>query len=416
MTESAAEDGTGAGTGSVPFISRVRLKNYKSIASCDVRLGPLTILVGPNGSGKSNFLDALAFMSRAVATTPAEAIESRGGLAEILRRVPDKTDSFSISIQIAIPAGPSLYSRIDMAYEFEIGSSEKRGLRDFEVISEVGELRTNGQSWRFRVARGRVEIESPGVKLGSAGYEPDRLYLLVAAGQVPFGPVFAGMRAMPFFNFVPEIIRRPQQPTTGATLGLRGEHLGDVLSALSVEGRAYKERIDAYLQSIVPGLVSIDPLDAGQYVTFSMRANTGNDGHDIEFASNSMSEGTVRAAAVLAALFQPWALEGRVRLIGIEEPEAALHPAAAGVLFDALTEASEHVQIIATSQSADLLDREEIDASIIRPVVMRDGLTIIGEVDYASRKIAQEKLYTLGELMRGNQLSPSPPDVSDQEA
>jgi len=45
----------------VPFISRVRLENYKSIESCDVWLSPLTVLVGPNGSGKSNFLDALSF-------------------------------------------------------------------------------------------------------------------------------------------------------------------------------------------------------------------------------------------------------------------------------------------------------------------------------------------------------------------
>jgi predicted ATPase len=86
MTDSPAEDGTAA-VRPVPFISRVRLKNYKSIAECDVRLGPLTILVGPNGSGKSNFLDALAFLSRAVATTPAEAIDERGDLHEILREL-----------------------------------------------------------------------------------------------------------------------------------------------------------------------------------------------------------------------------------------------------------------------------------------------------------------------------------------
>jgi hypothetical protein len=80
------------------------------------------------------------------------------------------------------------------------------------------------------------------------------------------------------------------------------------------------------------------------------------------------------------------------------------------VLFEALTEASEHVQVLATSQSADLLDREDLDVSDIRPVTMRDGLTIIGEVDDASREITKNKLYTLGELMRGNQLSPAPAD------
>src|SRR5579859_8295646 len=86
----------------LPFISRVRLKNYKSIAECDVRLGPLTILIGPNGTGKSNFLDALAFLRRAVATTPYEAIDERGGLAEILRRVPEPAESFSIEVEAAM--------------------------------------------------------------------------------------------------------------------------------------------------------------------------------------------------------------------------------------------------------------------------------------------------------------------------
>ena len=134
--------------------------------------------------------------------------------------------------------------------------------------------------------------------------------------------------------------------------------------------------------------------------------DTSVDGESFEFGSETMSEGTVRSAAVLAALFQPESLDGRLPLISIEEPEIALHPAAAGVLFDALTEASEHVQVIATSQSADLLDREDLDPAVIRPVAMQDGLTVIGEVDDASREIVKEKLYTLGELMRGNQLLP----------
>lgn len=106
------------------------------------------------------------------------------------------------------------------------------------------------------------------------------------------------------------------------------------------------------------------------------------------------------------ALFQLAAIDGRIQLIGIEEPEIALHPAAAGVLFDALSEASEHVQVLVTTQSPDLLDRDDVEVSMVRAVTMRDGLTVIGAVDQASRQIVRDKLYTLGELMRGNQLSP----------
>jgi predicted ATPase len=413
MTEPAADDGASAPAG-VPFISRVRLKNYKSIASCDVRLGPLTLLVGPNGSGKSNFLDALAFLSRAVATTPAEAIESRGGLTEILRRVPDQAGSFSIAIEATIPAEPPALP-MQVAYGFEIGLSKERGGPGFDVISEDCELHSDGQIWRFQVNLGRAMIEPPRERRGLAVYDSDRLYLLVAGGQAPFASLYTGLRTMPFFNFVPDVIRAPQRPTTGTALGRRGEHLGDVLNALEIDFPWYKGRIDAYLQSIVPGVASVDPLYLEQYVTVSMLANTGSDGDAVGFSSSAMSDGTIRAAAVLAALFQPSTLEGRVRLIGIEEPELALHPAAAGALFDALTEASEHVQVIATSQSAELLDREDLDISMIRPVTMEGGVTFIGEVDSISREIAEEKLYTLGELMRRNQLSPEPSEHGSPE-
>jgi predicted ATPase len=45
-----------------PFLRRVRMRGYKSIAFCDVDLQPLTILVGRNASGKSNFIDGLSFL------------------------------------------------------------------------------------------------------------------------------------------------------------------------------------------------------------------------------------------------------------------------------------------------------------------------------------------------------------------
>ena len=69
-----------------PFITRVVLRNYKSIGLCDVQLGNLTFLVGPNGSGKSNFLDALRFVSDSVRFSLDHALRDRGGINEVRRR------------------------------------------------------------------------------------------------------------------------------------------------------------------------------------------------------------------------------------------------------------------------------------------------------------------------------------------
>jgi predicted ATPase len=230
------------------------------------------------------------------------------------------------------------------------------------------------------------------------------LFLPVAGTQGSFAQLYSGLTRPRFYHFRTANLRRPQRSSRHAVLRRHGEGLGDVLAALSADYGSTKARVDAYLSAIAQGATGIEAHDVGGYKAVVLNANVN--GEVFEFGSEAMSEGTVRSAAVLAALFQPDSLDGRLPLIGVEEPEIALHPAAAGVLFDALTEASEHVQVISTSQSADLLDREDLDPDVIRPVTMRDGLTIIGEVDDASQEIVKQKLYTLGELMRGNQLMP----------
>ena len=401
MSETPAEYGTAAGA--VPFISRLRLKNFKSIAQCDVRLGPLTILVGPNGSGKSNFLDALEFLCRAVATSPNQALEERGGLESVLRQVPETCNSFSIEVEAAVPWWPAS-PEITARYEIEIGRAQD-STRGITVLHESGVLRGPDGTATFSSSAGRADLSPAGEHShGVATIEPDRLFLPVAGTQGTFAQLYTGLTLPRFYHFRTESLRRPQRSSRRAVLRRHGDGLGDVLATLSADHRPAKARVDAYLSAIAHGATGIQARDAGDYKTIVL--NTSVDGEDFEFDSEAMSEGTVRAAAVLAALFQPESLNGRLPLVGIEEPEIALHPAAAGVLYDALTEASEHVQVIATSQSADLLDREDLDPGNVRPVAMRDGLTIIGEVDDASQEIFRQKLYTLGELMRGNQLSP----------
>lgn len=388
----------------VPWLRRVRITNYRSIADCDVTLGPLTLLVGPNGAGKSNFLEALGFVADAVATTPYQAVEARGGLEEILRRVPEPTDSLSISLDVTVPWGPSPGQWAQGSYGFEIAHSSSSGRWPIEVAREKCELRWEDRVERFRVEHG--EVEDPRALNGGGTIERDRLYLSPASARPNLGPLFGLLQGMQFYNLDASTLRQPQARNDGAVLGGHGEHLPDVLGELGTNHPAVKQRFDDYLAAVVPGVEGLDRQHVGTYVAVKMRQRTGRNGAEVTFGPDAMSDGTIRAAGILAALCQPWVLNGRVSLVGIEEPELALHPSAAGVLFDALTEASERVQVIASSQSADLLDRDDIDPAVVRAVTSQDGQTVIGELDDASRLILKEKRFTLGELMRGNQLSP----------
>src|SRR4051812_43782798 len=91
----------------LPFLRRVRIRGYKSIAFCDVTLEPLTVLVGRNASGKSNFLDALAFLRDALAINIGEATKLHGGWQSLhSRSSPEKT--IEIEAEVGISPLPSV--------------------------------------------------------------------------------------------------------------------------------------------------------------------------------------------------------------------------------------------------------------------------------------------------------------------
>lgn len=98
-------------------------------------------------------------------------------------------------------------------------------------------------------------------------------------------------------------------------------------------------------------------------------------------------------------------LTNRVRLVGIEEPETALHPAATAALMDAIREASETTQIIITTHSAELLDHYDPAMDQLLVVQNHLGDTEVGPLDRASRQAIEDHLYSPGELLRLDQLS-----------
>ena len=242
---------------SIPFIKRVRLENYKSIESCDVRLSPLTVLIGPNGSGKSNFLDALSFVARALDTNLSTAIDERGGLPELLRRVPYATDSFSIELAVA-----TLWGSLPVTgnYGLTIG---RHGGTSFEVVREDCDLQWNGNrgSWRRQGSSVR-EGSGPPVAI----IEPDRLYLPLAGSQLPagglpggptttvptpFSELVRGLRGMRFYSLGLDELRQPKPKSAGALLGHHGEYLADIVGTLARDHREHKERLDAYLAAVL---------------------------------------------------------------------------------------------------------------------------------------------------------------------
>lgn len=390
----------------IPFINRVRIDNYKSIAHCDVALGRFTVLLGLNAAGKSNFLDALRFVRDALVQGPAEAVAARGGWEEVLRRVPAPATSCMIGVEFQLPtiadgAGPWVGRyEITLAPPTMSGAGRDAG-PGVRIRREFCEMHRPG-------AKGRAEAETERflVRDRTGTGRRQRLLELSRMGEEePFAGLHETLMEMFFYSPDLSVLReaRPNTPVFG-TLGEDGGELGPALAAL---GEQERDRVSQYLGVIVPGVVEVAPTDpSADYIAARISFAPDGETEPHVFRAESMSEGTIRAIGLLTALFQPNARDGWIPLIAIEEPELALHPLAAGALYDALTEASEYVQVLATTQSAELFDRKEADLSAIRVVAAEHGVTVIGEVDPVSRSIVADGLATTAELLRSDQLRP----------
>ncbi len=375
------------------FINRVILKNYKSIAVCDVQLQPLTFLVGRNGSGKSNFLDALRFVADALNYSLEHAIRDRGGINDVRRRSRGHPNHFSIGLEF------NLRNNLTGHYTFSI-RSRPRG--KYEVQTETCIF----QKEYFKVDNGNVTASSVKVTPAAA---TDRLYLVNASGLPEFRPVYEAFSRMGFHNLNPDIIRDLQAPDPSGVLTRDGSNLTSILNQLSP---SVKKDIEEYLSSVVPGVRSVDVEKLGFKETLEFRQQVAGDKDPWRFLANNMSDGTLRVLGILVALFQgDQDAQKHVPLVGIEEPEIALHPAAAGVLLDALRDAAHKTQVIITSHSPDLLDNKDLDVDSILAVEAQDGNTIIARVDEASRSVVYDRLFTTGELLRLDQLQPDPISV-----
>lgn len=379
------------------FLTRVVLRNYKSIASCDVRLGPLTYLVGANGSGKSNFLDALHLVRDALSSSLDNALRERGGLTEVRRRSsgPGRPNHFGVRLEFRLRNDKTGY------YAFNVGALPKGG---FEVQTEECVI-SDGPF--FQLDRGKLNQSS---EPSFPSVTSDRLALVSASGLPVFRPVYDALTSMGFYNLNPKLIRELQKPQDGRLLKPAGENIASVIGYLSPQAI---QIIEEYLQTVVPTVHDVKRKLIGPMETLEFRQEMAGSKRLSKFLAQNMSDGTLRALGVLTALFQG-DREQAPSLIGIEEPETALHPAASNALREALQRASSQTQIIVTSHSPDLLDGDSVVADSLLAVVANGGETRIAPVDEASRVALRDHLFSAGELLRLNQLAPDPAILKDQ--
>jgi predicted ATPase len=346
------------------MIERIQIENFKSLRHVDLALGALNLFIGTNASGKSNFFDALRVL---------QGIGNGFTISEILDGKPKSATS----------------ERWDGIRGGSAGACFAGGEQGGEISITVSGRRADKplQTWEFMIAfspaEGRVTKER--LKVGGDIYNSDPV-----AKNLPTDPVFevryyGGAQARPphlkfersrpvLGQFAkgngkwkksdaelasevalllantqrvdphPAELRRYSQAHQIQRMGEHGENFAALVKTLCQDAKA-KDAYLSWLRQLRPAEVEdVGTLSGAVGEPLFMLKEGGK-----AFSALVLSDGTLRFAAITAALFQP-DLPG---LMTIEEIENGIHASRVRLLVELLRNraSSGKTQIMATTHS-----------------------------------------------------------------
>jgi len=370
------------------YIEELRLSGFRAFENARLRLDDLTVLVGHNGSGKSTLLDALEFVRDALSDSMENALDRRGGIQALQHRGARSGD-ISIAIKLRLPSGEDALPILDWSaiYGFRVGP--KRGGLGFAVKDECLLVNEIGAPEDWTPAR-LLTRPSPSLRLP-----------LLADDEPMFRPLLdilrAGIRA---YNLSSAAIRAEPPVSRASTLTRNGDNAGDVLHRLQRNKRDL-DWVVRHLSAITPEIAGLKASTAAgrRLIQFIQRRGKGSTSR---FNIGDMSDGTLRCLAILLALRQ----SPTPALTCIEEIEDSVHPAALGVLLDAISASTERGQVLITSHSPEVLSHPAITPERVRIIEWRNGRSQVFHPSPGSHEMSKPP-RSVGSLLRSNALFPA---------
>jgi predicted ATPase len=168
-----------------------------------------------------------------------------------------------------------------------------------------------------------------------------------------------------------------------------------------VQPREY-QRIVETIQQIVPWFDDFE-LEPSELDSEWVLLNWREKGSDLLFGPHQLSDGTLRAMALVTLLLQPEKYLPKV--IILDEPELGLHPVAMTIAAGLIQAAAFHAQVIVATQSVAFLNHFDPEDVVV--VERGDGASVFRRLDSASLADWLED-YSLGELWEKNVIGGGP--------
>lgn len=371
-----------------PSLARFHIGGFRSLRSVDLTFDRITVLIGANGAGKSNLLSALRMIPLIRTRSLGRFVGESGGASALLHYGPRVTPEIHLRLEFEQDNGANAYSA-------ELGYSAGDRLI---FLDETVEYKKTGAT------------EFQGVSLG-AGHSESALDL-AAQDHTTAKTVRWWLSRLTFFHFhdtsMTSALRQNSRLEDTHYLRSDGSNLAAYLRALKMaegdeEQKAWT-RIGHLVNRIAPFIKHLEPtlVDPSQNGASAVRLDWVDERDEV-FGPHHLSDGTLRAIALITALAQP---TGRLPgFISIDEPELGLHPSGLGLLASLVKSVAPRCQVLLATQSPALLDA--FDAASVVVTEREDGASMFRRLD-AQNLASWLDDYSLSELYEKNVLGGRP--------
>jgi predicted ATPase len=350
------------------MLTRIEIDGFKTFRDFALDIPPFLVVLGKNAAGKSNLFDALQFIRLMADESLLEAAQhTRGDVIELFHRRTDGsrmtemrfaaevlldrtvTDAFGDTAEVS-------HSRLRYEVSVELRSST-RGLRPYVAREFAKLIRRADDRWMTRfppnMRRQLAVYSSRSADLletdtsdatrprfmirqqGSAGRARELpaseatatvLSSLTTANDFPL--LYALKREFQSWRLLhldPTALRAPDSYDDPDVLGSNGAHLANTLRRIAQE-TATDDRPEGVLNDLSADLAAVIPEVVGvglnEDETRRQRQVEVLSRDEAPFSARVASDGTLRAIALLAALYDPRG----AGLICFEEPENGIFP------------------------------------------------------------------------------------------
>lgn len=366
-------------------LSSISIDGFKSLAATGpIALGPINLIIGPNGSGKSNFLAAFAFLQAIQDGRLYDYVRTAGGADELLHFGSKTTQEIKLSLSFQ----DALHG-----YQLTLKADHNDNLFALnESVTGPNSAQPPQPHSEALAAQGggkEAGISSPNLSQGAA-------WIQARLGGWRLYHVHDTSASSP--------LRKTARVDDSDFLRPDGSNLAAFLYRLKQTEKyasAYA-LIRKTVQRVAPFfddfLLRPDNL-APDFIKLAWK----HKGSDKYFGASTFSDGTLRFIALVTLFLQP--LELRPSVILVDEPELGLHPSAITLLAALMRQTSAQTQIIASTQSPQLLDHFDPQEVLVANRV--HSATTLTRIDPAPLAAWLED-YSLGQLWEKNEIGGRP--------